>query len=159
MTRKRWGPTRRSGRGGFTTRPDGGSRRASGRQPDVAAPLFARRPYGSTLAKTRPDLRNRGRAFTLIELLVVIAIIGVLIGLLLPAVQKAREAAARSQCQNNLKQLGIAVQNYAGAYSDALPPIAFATNSNPVGAYYGSIHFTLLPYVEQDALYKLGLLN
>src|SRR5438270_4022703 len=97
--------------------------------------------------------------FTLIELLVVIAIIAVLIGLLLPAVQKVREAAARSQCSNNLKQLGLAVQNFASAYDGVLPNITTATNSNPAGAFSGSMHFSLLPYVEEDALYKFGLTN
>jgi prepilin-type N-terminal cleavage/methylation domain-containing protein len=109
-------------------------------------------------------LRRRG--FTLIELLVVIAILAVLIGLLLPAVQKVREAAARAQCANNLKQLGLAVHNYHDAHS-ALPcgNINTAPFSVPSGvqSHSGtvptSLLFDLLPFVEQDGLYQAGLAN
>ena len=100
--------------------------------------------------------RFRGKAFTLIELLVVIAIIAILIGLLLPAVQKVREAAARSQCSNNLKQMSLAVANYDSTYSK-IPP-AWSSFGPPgtatVGAGpYGVVHFFLLPYIEQNTIY------
>ena len=112
-------------------------------------------------------MRPRGpRGFTLIELLVVIAIIATLVGLLLPAVQKVREAASRLKCQNNLKQLGLALHNYEGA-NGRFPP-AYQTNTAANGSAYGvsfgdqyrngpagwAWGMLLLPYLEQDNLFR-----
>lgn len=98
--------------------------------------------------------RNRSRGFTLIELLVVIAVIAVLIALLLPAVQQAREAARRTQCKNNLKQLGLALANYESTFT-CFPP---ARLGHYVGATWDdgwtSWAVMLLPYVEQSNLYN-----
>jgi prepilin-type processing-associated H-X9-DG protein/prepilin-type N-terminal cleavage/methylation domain-containing protein len=106
----------------------------------------------------RPDLlipRRRRGAFTLTELLVVIAIIAVLIGLLLPAVQKVREAANRTKCFNNLKQLALAAQNFhdtKGAFpTGVIPPVAMGGGRWANGT---NLWVEMLPYIEQDNLYR-----
>ncbi|MDY0170335.1 MAG: DUF1559 domain-containing protein [Thermoguttaceae bacterium] len=97
-------------------------------------------------ARNRPTARRCPAGFTLVELLVVIAIIGILIALLLPAVQSAREAARRMQCSNNLKQLALALHNYASAQREHFPIAS-------VGPQRHGLFTALLPYVEQKAIY------
>ncbi len=102
----------------------------------------------------KQSLRRSDQGFTLIELLVVIAIIAILIALLLPAVQQAREAARRTQCKNNLKQIGIALHNYHDTYSK-FPPGGFWNNVNSGQQYQqGSLLTHLLPYVEQANMFQ-----
>jgi prepilin-type N-terminal cleavage/methylation domain-containing protein len=94
------------------------------------------------------------RGFTLIELLVVLAMIAILIGLLLPAVQKVREAANRMKCANNLKQLGLAAHHYHDAHEHLPPVIGYYP---PASGTFGTCFFHLLPYLEQDPLFRSAL--
>lgn len=97
---------------------------------------------------------SKSAAFTLIELLVAIAIIAVLIALLLPAIQRAREAARRTQCRNNLKQLGLALQNYSDTFSSLPPAVVIADVGGRLVSGGWSVHARLLPFLEQSGGYN-----
>ena len=111
-----------------------------------SSPVSGETSWLGPLSIVHPALR---RGFTLVELLVVIAIIGILVALLLPAIQAARESARRSQCSNNLKQLAVAVHNYNGTYR--VFPFSYMGNTN----YEWAFGAFILPFVEQNSLYEL----
>src|SRR5262245_28811169 len=109
----------------------------------------------NTMRKTRQGLRRGG--FTLIELLVVIAIIAILIGLLLPAVQKVREAGARTENTNCLKQIMLACHAYHDANKKLPPYYMYASGYSVTNGKTGTTTFEILPYLEQDSIYKSSL--
>jgi prepilin-type processing-associated H-X9-DG protein len=96
--------------------------------------------------------RVRRPGFTLSQLLVLLALLGILLGLFFPAVVKLREAAARAQCSNNLKQITLAMHNFASAFDNKLPPLAGTFPA--VSGNHGTYFFHILPFVEQDNLYN-----
>jgi len=105
----------------------------------------------------RPISFQNKAGFTLMELLVVIAIIAILIGLLMPAVQKAREAAARLMCQNTVKQLGLAVNNYASVNNDSIP-LAVTYFNGDINIKHSWMTY-ILPYIEKKNVFDLYKFN
>ena len=113
-----------------------------------------RAPQPARMDLRRTEHRHtKPRTFTLIELLVVIAIVGILVALLLPAIQAARESARRTQCQNNLKQIGLAVHNFQLAQHHLPPPSIPAAKDDVFYGSWGSMFVLLLPYLEEGNLY------
>ena len=106
--------------------------------------------FGSSDSRVRIR-RSSNLGFTLVELLVVIAIIGILVALLLPAIQAAREAARRTQCQNNLKQIGLACLNYESSRK-SLPP---GVEQDLAGKYFSGWTHHIMPYAEDEALHRI----
>jgi type II secretory pathway pseudopilin PulG len=111
--------------------------------------------YGAKLDEAVSMPVKRARAFMLVELLVVIAIIGILVSLLLPAIQSAREAARRLSCQNNVKQIALALHTYSDARRGHMPWLTDTTPGTPTGAHIQSLFYALLPHLEEDNLFHL----